>query len=478
MKPFPFAGTGLTRRGVLAGAAGLASLGFTARTPLAAASARRLVAAPGRQALAFGNASHLVDTWCYDGTVPGPLLRYRVGDRLEIDFENRLAEPTAVHWHGLRPPNAMDGAAPLTQSPVDPGARMTYAFDLSDAGTYWYHTHFRGWNQQDRGLYGVLIVDEIAPPKVDRDIVLVLDDWVITPDGRLDTRFGDMHEWAHAGRLGNLATVNNSRDAAVPLTAGERVRLRLVNVANAQIFALQFAGHDPVLIAEDGEPVAPAALRGEPLILGPGQRADLILDATGSPGSVAPLDAFTLTDEIRLGRFVYGAMAGGSGLAGTEIAPLEPNARPVLDLANARRLELHMEGGAMGRMRGAMMGGRMMGMRELVGQGRIWAFNGVAGDMEAPLAKVRRGETVVVEMINDTAFPHAMHLHGMHFREIRRNDRAVEGSWRDTTVMASDDRVSIAFVAETPGKWMLHCHMIEHQAGGMMTYLDVADDAE
>ncbi|RAH96214.1 copper oxidase [Acuticoccus sediminis] len=475
---FPLRAATVTRRGVIFGAAaGLASLSMAANRTLAASAPRRLIAAPGRQALGYGNATRLADTWSYNGTVPGPLLRYRVGDRLEVDFQNRLDEPTAVHWHGLRPPNAMDGAAPLTQAPVEPGGSMTYAFDLTDAGTYWYHTHFRGWNQQDRGLYGILIVDERKPLQVDQDILLVLDDWVVDKNGQLDPAFGQMHEWAHAGRLGNLATINNSADAAVQLTAGERVRLRLANVANAQIFALLFSGHIPVIVAEDGNPVEPRSLGDKLLVLGPGQRVDLVLDATGAPGSTHPITAYTLTDEVRLGRFVYGAEAGGSGLVGNDVKPLDGNARPILDLANARRLDLTMEGGAMGRMRGAMMSGRMMGMRELVSNGRIWAFNGIAGDMDTPLAVLKRGETAIVDIVNDTAFPHAMHLHGMHFREIARNGEAIDGSWRDTTVLASDDRVSIAFVAEAPGKWMLHCHMIEHQAGGMMTFLEVEGEA-
>lgn len=454
-----------------AGAAIIASPGALAAPP--GPAARRLVAAAGRQALAFGTATHLVDTWSYDGTVPGPLLRYRVGDTLRIEFENQLSEPTSVHWHGLRPPNAMDGAAPLTQAPVEPGATMTYAFDLFDAGTYWYHTHFRSWNQQDRGLYGVLIVDERDPPKVDRDIVLVLDDWVVTRDMTLDTAFGAIHSAAHAGRLGNVATVNNSSDFGIALTAGERVRLRFVNVANAQIFALTFPGHAPVVIAEDGDPVPPRPLGGERLILGPGQRADLVLDATAEPGATLQLDADTLTDQLHLARFVYRDVPGGSGLAGTEIAALAPNTRPTLDLANARHIPLRMEGGAMGRMSEAMMDGRMMGMRELVSNGRVWAFNGIAGGMDRPLATLVTGETVVVDMVNDTAFPHAMHLHGMHFREIGRNGAPVDGSWRDTTLMAPDDRVSIAFVAEQPGKWMFHCHMVEHQAAGMMAYVEI-----
>lgn len=467
----------LDRRRFLAGAGASLATAGALRPGRAEAAPGNLVADVGRQVLATGRGNTTVDTWCYGGSVPGPLLRYSRGERLDLMFQNRLPEPSAVHWHGLRPPNDMDGAAPLTQLPVEPGERFRYAFDLNDAGTYWYHTHFRGWNQQDRGLYGVLIVDEDEPPKVDRDVLLVLDDWLLTRRGGLAENFGDLHEWAHAGRLGNLATINNDAHAAVSMRAGERIRLRLANVANAQIFALMFDGHDPVVVAEDGNPVSPWALGAGELLLGPGQRADLILDAVGAPSSRHAIRAYTLRDEIRMGSFVYADEASSSSLAGTDVLPLEGNARPKLKLSDARRLELNMEGGAMGRMGRAMMGGRMMGMRELMRNRRIWAFNGVAGDMDTPLATVKRGETVVVDMTNDTAFPHAMHLHGMHFREVTRNGAPVaNGPWRDTSLMASEDKVSIAFVAETPGKWMLHCHMIEHQAGGMMTFIEVEGD--
>lgn len=467
----------LNRREVLAGAGATAVAAGVPRLGHAAVPGRRLVADMGREVLKTGSGSLPIDAWCYGGSVPGPILRYRRGERLDVNFENRLAEPSTVHWHGLRPPNGMDGAAPLTQPPVPSGERFRYVFDLNDAGTYWYHTHFRAWNQQDRGLYGIVIVDEQSPPDVDRDLLLVLDDWVLTDRGNLSTNFGNLHEWAHAGRLGNLATINNDADATVSLRAGERVRLRLVNVANAQIFALMLDGHDPVVIAEDGNPVSPWTLDGRELLLGPGQRADLILDAVGAPSSLHSIRAYTLREEIRLGRFVYDESLGGSGLVGTDVTPLEANARPALDLSAARRLQLRMEGGAMSGMGRAMMGGRMRNMRELMRDRRVWAFNGVAGDMDVPLATLRRGETVVIEMINDTAFPHAMHLHGMHFREVARNGTPIEnGAWRDTSLMASDDRVSIAFNAETPGKWMLHCHMVEHQAGGMMTFVEIEGD--
>jgi FtsP/CotA-like multicopper oxidase with cupredoxin domain len=130
-----------------------------------------------------------------------------------------------------------------------------------------------------------------------------------------------------------------------------------------------------------------------------------------------------------------------------------------------------MEGGAMGRMSGAMMGGQRMGMREMSGAGKVWAFNGMADMPDAPLVAADRGETVQIDIINDTVWPHAMHLHGHHFRQIASDGTA--GPLRDTLLVDRGETAQIAFVADNPGDWLLHCHMLEHSAGGMMTWLRV-----
>ena len=136
-------------------------------------------------------------------------------------------------------------------------------------------------------------------------------------------------------------------------------------------------------------------------------------------------------------------------------------------------MELRMEGGAMGGMRGAIMGGRMSSMRDMMRAGNFWAFNGSVGGMDGePFAKLTRGETVRLQIINDTAFPHGMHLHGMHFYEIEPDGSL--GARRDTTLLDRGTTQEIAFVADNPGKWLLHCHMLSHTASGMMTWIDVA----
>lgn len=108
--------------------------------------------------------------WTYNGTVPSPVWRVRQGMPFQAVVENGLDEDTTVHWHGMRLPNAKDGAPGLTQPPICSGGRFTYAFTLQDAGTFWYHLHANGLEQIGRGLAGILIVDEAEPPPLDREL--------------------------------------------------------------------------------------------------------------------------------------------------------------------------------------------------------------------------------------------------------------------------------------------------------------------
>jgi FtsP/CotA-like multicopper oxidase with cupredoxin domain len=127
--------------------------------------------------------------WCFDGSVPGPEIRLRQGERLQVTAENRLSQDTTVHWHGVRVPNAMDGAPYVTQPPIHPEESFTYQFIVPDAGTYWYHPHAHSAEQVGRGLMGVLIVEEPQPLQVDRDVVWVLGDFRLNNDASIAGAF-------------------------------------------------------------------------------------------------------------------------------------------------------------------------------------------------------------------------------------------------------------------------------------------------
>jgi len=172
------------RRFLQTGAASSALMAGWPRDPqaeLADPSSVDLRAGPARVAL-VGEGYPETPVWAFNGSVPGPIIRAVQGERLQIAVTNELAEPTTVHWHGLRVPVGMDGVPYLSQPPIEPGETFAYAFELPDAGTYWYHPHINSSEQVGRGLYGALIVDEPEPPEVDRELLWVLDDWRLEQD--------------------------------------------------------------------------------------------------------------------------------------------------------------------------------------------------------------------------------------------------------------------------------------------------------
>jgi len=434
------------RRRFLGACAALAAL------PRARAALRevRLKAGPAR--LGVVGAPHPdTDVWTYNGAFPGPEIRLRQGDRLRVRLANGLPQETTIHWHGIRLPNAMDGVPHLTQKPVPPGGEFLYEFELPDAGTFWYHPHASSAEQLGRGLVGALIVEERTPPAFDRDVVWVLSDLRLDREAGITPDFNAPFDASHAGRLGNTVLVNGRVPGSFALDAGERVRLRLVNAANARIFRLNFEGHAPQVIALDGHPVAPHLVSGG-LRLGPGMRADLLLEAAGEPGR-----RYTVTDDFfargayRLLELAYTDKRAPARMLPAPQLPANPLAEP--DLARAERLKLVLGGGA---------------MRPRQPQG-MWSINGLSprGGSHArhePMFRLKRGRSYVFEAMNDTAWHHPFHLHGVAFRSLGEPHQP----WRDTALVDPGARAEFAFVADNPGDWMIHCHILEHQEAGMM----------
>ncbi|WP_195822759.1 multicopper oxidase family protein [Roseobacter sp. MH60115] len=382
----------------------------------------------------------------FNGSTPGPELRVRQGETLTVRFDNQTSEGSSLHWHGIRLDNAMDGVPGMTQPLVQPGESFDYSFTTPDAGTFWYHSHNRSWEQVAKGLYGPLIVEEVNPPRVDHDITVMLDDWRIEETGALMGGFGNMHDFAHAGRMGNYAKILPSQNS---VRIGDRIRLRLINTATARVFPVRFEGLSGQVVALDGMPLAtPRPI--EDFEIAPAQRVDLIGDVTSAIKFL-----FILRDDI----YEMGSLKiEGENLtpANTPVEALPaPNVLQPKETPD-QSLSLKMEGGA--------MGGRHAG-------DDIWAFNGVSGFKDAPFARFKRGETAHFELINDTSFAHGIHLHGHHFYELNRDGSV--GDLRDTSLVQRGASQKISVVFDNPGKWLLHCHMLGHQASGMKTWVEV-----
>ena len=419
--------------------------------------------------------------WAYDGIVPGPVIRAKKGEEITLEVFNQLDQPTTIHWHGIRIENAMDGVAELTQEPILPGESFIYKFTPPDAGTYWYHPHNKTWEQLARGLYGTLIVEgDNDEGDFDKDYPIVADDWRLQDDGLIhEASLGSMRDWSHAGRLGNILTLNGNHYEKLNVNNGERVRLRFINASNARVMKFAIANQDTNIIALDGQAITPVPLGQDGVTLAPAQRADLMVTIQGKAGDEIAILETSGTDNLIAGYLVCGQETKKHNPE-QAYPGLKTNSLPEPDLTNARELELVMNGGAMRFLISAVYKGEELDGRNLAREHQqVWAFNGIAGMAEKPFFSASRGETIKIKMINETMWPHAIHLHGHHFKVLSRKaastkiDEFDKGTFRDTALLAPEETVEIALLTDNPGKWMMHCHMLEHQASGMATWFEV-----
>ena len=466
-----------TRRAFLRGGLATGTLGLA---NFSAHAEGGIVLAPQTgKALLRTEAGAQADVLAYGTTWPSPVLRVKQSQPFKATITNRLEQDTTVHWHGIRLPNAMDGVPNLTQPPIPPGGIFTYAFTPPDAGTFWYHPHANSLEQMGRGLAGLLIVEEEIPQNFDRDIAWLLQDWRLDDAGQIAGRFGSMMDAAMAGHVGNSVTINGAPPIDLAVRPNERIRLRLANASLARIYALNFSGLRPLIIATDGQPCEPHEPEDGVLLIGPAMRIDIVLDGIGKSGEAHAIrDTFYDSLSYTLCKLRLEGVPLRYAPLGP-VAALPSNPLPMPNLTSAIRQEIILQGGMMG-------GGKFKGMGGMMGQampgmngGPVWAINGMsmtgegAAKME-PAFSLQRGQTCLLAMRNDTAWAHTMHIHGFSTRLLSRNGKPVpHNQWHDTIYLGPADRIECAFVADNPGDWMLHCHITDHQMAGLMTLFRV-----
>lgn len=509
----------LSRRTFVRGAAGLA--GLTAAGGLAAcsrttstgaapvgpgsaavAAAERARQVPGRRTVTarltarpvtVDLGGRVVDTWGYGDQVPGPLLRATAGDLLRVQVDNELPDETSVHWHGLALRNDMDGVPHLTQDPIGTGETFTYEFVAPHPGTYFYHPH--SGMQLDRGLYGVLVVDDPAEPGgYDDEWVVVLDDWVDgtgrTPDQVLENLRtqegaggGSMGGMDHGDMGGSMGGMDHSGMGAMmggesmmsPLLGGagdvdyphylvngrtpqdphvftgrpgQRVRLRIVNAGSDTAFRVALGGHRMTVSHCDGFPVMPVST--DALLVGMGERVDVLVDLTDG---AFPLVA---APEGKKGR-ALALVRTGPGRApgpGAQVSELEGRVLLGTDVQAAD--DVRFPGRSVDRRHDVALGGSMAPYR--------WTINGRTFPNSSPLPVVA-GERVRLRFVNQTMMFHPMHLHGHTFGLVDG------GARKDTVIVLPMRAVEVDLDADNPGQWALHCHNILHAEAGMMTTL-------
>jgi FtsP/CotA-like multicopper oxidase with cupredoxin domain len=451
-----------TRRRVLAGVAGLATVGLaaggTARywlgKPLFATTHDyELIAAPFDLELVPG---HITPAWGYNGQAPGVELRVRQGDWLRVRFINHLPQETTVHWHGIRLPLEMDGVPYVSQLPVKPGEYFDYQFLVKDAGNFWYHPHTTSSEQLGRGLVGPLIVEERDGSPFRHERSLSLKTWHIDERGAF-TDFSVPREAAREGTRGRLTTINAVPVPTLDLPVGQVVRLRLFNLDNTVTYRLNLPGADARIYAIDGNPVRPRPLDDE-YWLGPGMRLDLAVRL-----------ASQVEVSLRNGPLRLATLRGvpTDEAPGDWPAPLRPNPIPEPDLAKAQTLRFNFEWSA-----------------ALANPGdgshyRYWQINGQAWDIndvhcaDKPLVTLEQGGHYIFELRNMAQYFHPIHLHGMSFKVLSSDRRRIEPYFTDTFLLGKMETARVALVADNPGTWMFHCHVIDHMETGLMAAIAV-----
>ncbi len=402
------------------------------------------------------------DAWLF-GQGPQPLvLRGRQGQDLKLRFINDLGEDLWLHFFGVR------GPSELMTLNVPPGAAnaVDCVFTPPDGGTFWIGPVADASRVRDMGLCAVLVVEEsVAIPGI-AEAVLVLDDWKLDDSGAIEGDFGDTETMVGEGRLGNWFTVNNQYRPRLAMKPGQFTRLRLVNVANVRGMGVLFKGHDPLLIARDGQPLPPAPLDGKALFLAPGQRADLLVSPEDGDIRVG-LDLFE--DIVEIAYLIPEGRGGPPAIADNFALP--PNPVPELgDLNEARIIAIRIEGGIKGGLKSALLDGAERDLRALLENGKGWALNGVAGPAAQPLFSLAKDETAVLEIENRTAFAQALHIHGHVWQEVAGEP---SGLWRDTAVVAAGATMRLALVAANPGTWAIQSLVAERADGGMIAAFEV-----
>lgn len=397
----------------------------------------------------------LLKVWAYNRQVPGPILRVRLGEEVVVRLQNDLPQPTTIHWHGVRVPNAMDGVPGVTQDPVPPGGSFTYRFVPKDAGTFWFHPHVRGAEQVERGLYGVLVVDDAESLPYTRDEVWVLDDWRLGADGEIDGRFVTRHDLAHDGRWGQIVTVNGDAAKQLVVRPGERIRLRLVNTSNGRVYRTDFGALAPRVIAVDGMYTArPLPIEG--FELAPGNRLDLdiTIPANASPRTYKVVDRFTRRHFTLATLRVSGEAVPTPAFD----APSNPNVPAWKNAAHQPVDESYVLN--------ARRGGE---------HGIQWTINGQPWG-EHQVTQLEPGRWVRVRFQNDSARLHPMHIHGQFFKVIARDGKPVDVPYfRDTVLLHGRETIDVGMVPIDWGRWMMHCHILEHAESGMMTEIQVGE---
>lgn len=437
----------LTRRGLLTGLGGtLLVAGATSRAHAQGRATMTLQAKPATIALRPGAADTPI--WSLQATSPAAPLRFKRGDELEVTLDNGLPDAVVLNWFGL------DGAPAteplLARPPVAAGGKDIFRLALRHAGTFMCDVRLLG----DAGSQPLsacpIIISENDPVAVDRDEVLVIEDWRLRPDGSAIAAGVDARDAVP------IYTVNGRADLDLSARVNDRLRLRFINACHRNAIAVKIDIESVRVMAIDGQPCEPFLARDGQLVLAPGTRIDVFIDAARPPGSISTIRLHDGKQAHPLARLLTSgdAPVRDTPLPGPE--PLPSNGLPAqLDLKNAMRFEVPL--GPAQTVPGWISPAQLSGAAP-----------------PAPAFRARLGRTVVLALINRGPAPVVFHLHGHHARLLDRLDDGWKPFWLDTLMIDAGTTQRIAFAAEHAGRWLLEATAADWAAPRLLRWYEVS----
>jgi len=432
----------------------------------------------------------------------GPFgIRTQVGKRFRVRVENNIGEPSLIHWHGLTPPWQQDGVPGISGPPISPGASADYDFPLRFGGTFWMHSHYK--LQEQLLMTAPLIIRDQRDRADQQEVVVMLADFSFTPPEEIfaELRKGngmpsmtgdgarpamgaapsassamdmkgmqpptmapgmsmgmadakpDLNDVKYDAFLANNRTLDDPE--VVQVEPGGRVLLRIINSSSMSAFHIELGALDGELIAVDGFRIAPVTGRHFPIAVA--QRLDIRLTVPRAP-AVHPVLALLEGENKQTGIVLRAASAPVARIPTTANAA---SSALTLDLERRLRASEPLRPRKADRVYTLNLTGEMAGYR--------WSINNVAWSKDVPPLPVAKGERVELIFVNKTGMPHPMHLHGHEFQVVEIDGKRFSGAVRDTVLVPPGRRVVVAFDANNPGLWALHCHLLYHLEAGMFT---------
>jgi FtsP/CotA-like multicopper oxidase with cupredoxin domain len=393
-----------------------------------------------------------IKTVCYNGQVPGPLLRFREGEQVTIDVYNETNVEELVHWHGLAIDPFNDGAMEEGSPMIAAGGRLRYSFRPRPTGTRWYHTHTTANADLSKatytGQYGFLYIDpRNEPGSYDQEIFLAIHHWMPSLMKMGPPMNANDVMYKYASFNDKLAS------AAEPIRVreGQRILFRLLNASATQNVELALPGHKFTVIAMDGNPV-PQPRTVEKLVLGVAERIDAIVEMN-SPGVWLLASTDEAERAMGLGRTIeYAGRRGNSYWAQPE-----PAAWDYFRFANESKApdpDVRIP------MVFSPLPASADGMQH-------WTVNGKEFPNGEPI-RVQQGKRYRFVFVNSSAEVHPLHLHRHSFELVSLGNKRGSGLIKDVVNIPANSTMEVDFVANNPGDTLFHCHQQLHMDYGFM----------